>query len=937
MPRVESGGRVVVLDDFESSLDAWEGDARVELGEGAAPGSKALVWHCTDLDTTLLYKFANRIPDLPRYTRVAMDIRAWDDEGRKGPGVATYSYLVFGGLPWQLADSPPTWGLWDRQPVFGNGWRRVSYCTRYPEWYSFGVKYDNARPAFSLGSSALFAMNATVVLDNIRLIADPVEILGMEEGGVWGEGRWLPSGDYRYDYRIHVRSLAAEAQTVRAVAQATPTRGDATRFRGGMVNRELRLDPGKEGVLAAYVEIPRRTWARLPDLYHEEMLVTVSTGGSPGTDQVVPLLATKPFRDLDRPVILHPPAWWAEERARFVRLDDKAREAALAPANALLERNLSFPDRPTTVQKRRINSGAEVEITGWSAEEMKAFDAGFAAVRTLGEAYQRSRDERYARKGVALMLELAGKHARYPWHGNYETSDQGQARIATNNLHESYWLGELAASYDLLLDSPSLTSADEEKIARDFLLPAARHQTVICSGFCNQTSARYTSAALCGLALGDTNLVQYAVYGHHGLAISAEASISPDGFLTEVPINYHWANLVEMLRLPLVCRNAGLKVDVATARIRQACDSPYLRALPNLDAPPFGACGYGTGANFGLGHYPLVAQLFGDPKYRQLADPAEAARIVSSLPSITFPQGGMVVLREADRPGPNRTVLAILSTNRRRTPDGTLHFVLYSEGALLCPSPGTLYNATGETDWVSPWNNTLYVDGGHQRPSWGKVLATDFSGKAQMALIDAGAAYAGVRLQRAVALANGLVFLIDRAAGEAEHTYERVQMAGQEIARAPAQAADLERREGEHVRLRGTRLDGDWAMQWRMQHGPSLELAMAGSPGTEVLWGENRVNGFKPRMYAPTVLARRRAKETVFLTVMEPFRFRAPRLKGARRVPVLVGSREARDGEAAAVEALTDHGSTLFVASFDSAPKTCRGHAITRPLSVIQE
>jgi hypothetical protein len=186
-------------------------------------------------------------------------------------------------------------------------------------------------------------------------------------------------------------------------------------------------------------------------------------------------------------------------------------------------------------------------------------------------------------------------------------------------------------------------------------------------------------------------------------------------------------------------------------------------------------------------------------------------------------------------------------------------------------------------------------------------------------------------------LADGFVFLVDRVASEAEHTYERVQMVGQEIARPPSDKADLERSEGEHIRFRGTRLEGDWSMEWRMEKGPGLALAMAGAPGTEVFWGENRVNAFKPQMNAPTLLVRRRAQETAFLTVMEPFRRRPARLQGARRVPVLVGQREARDSEAAAVEAVTDQGHTLFVVNFDGTPKTCAGQPIKAPLTVIKQ
>ena len=154
-PRVESGGRVVVLDDFENGLGDWEGDAKLEMGQGAQPGSKALVWRCTDVPATIRYKFADRIPNRAEYTRIALDMRGWDDDGLKGPGVAIgYSYFVYGGLPWQLPGAAPTWGLWDRRPVFGDQWRSVSYHTHYPEWYNHS-KFDNTRPRFSIVANTM--------------------------------------------------------------------------------------------------------------------------------------------------------------------------------------------------------------------------------------------------------------------------------------------------------------------------------------------------------------------------------------------------------------------------------------------------------------------------------------------------------------------------------------------------------------------------------------------------------------------------------------------------------------------------------------------------------------------------------------------------------------------------------------------------------------
>lgn len=933
LPRVESGGRVVVIDDFEQgNLDAWGGDAKVEIGLGPTPGSHVLVWHNTDVDTKLVYKLVGQIPDFAKYTRFSLDIRAFSPEGLEAPGVANNIDLILGGLPWQVSDLPPTWGLWDRRPVFGDTWRTISEPTSIPEWYNFNEPCDNTQRSLILRSSAMFGTAATVMIDNIRLIADPVLVRGREEGGVWGEGRRLPNGDYRYDYRIRLRNLTDQAQTVRGRADKSLLR----EFRGGLGRGAVTIPPRGDGSLTAYVDVPAARARELPDLYHEELLVTVQADGAEGTAQVIPLLATKPLGRIPHPCILHPAAWWEQERARFAALSPEARTKELAAAETLLAKDLPFPTMPTVRTPRAQNDGTNYERPSWSAADSAVFTANFAAIHKLGEAYQRTRDERYAQKVVAMLLDFAGKYPLYPMRATVGW-ELGNAKVALNNLHESWWIIDLAGAYDLVFDSPSLTPEAKATIRRELLLPAARYETTVTSGFSNQTSSRYAAGALFGLLAEDANLMQYAVYGHHGLALSAEVSISPDGFLTEIPINYHWANLKEMLNLPLVCRNAGLKIDVATERIRVACDSPYQRAMPNLNAPAFGSCGNGLGAPFGLGNYPRVADLFGDPLYSQLATTEGAQKVIDGLPSMAFEEGGLVVLREKGRTGPDRTYLAILSTNSRRAYDQTLHFVLYSDGAVLCPTPGTLYNfQSSQAKWVSPWPNTIVVDRQPQRRSLGKILAYDFAGEAQMALLDAGNIVEGVSMQRAVALAEGLVFIVDRVASAEEHTYERVQMVGQEIARPPAEKTDLELTEGEHIRFRGTRLEGDWGMAWRMEKGPGLELRMVGLPGTEVFWGYNQITGYAPQMQAPTVVARRRAKDTSYLTVMEPFRGREPKLQRAERVKVLVGSREATDAEALAVAAVTTAGRVIFVVNFDGTPKTCESQPITAKLTMLQ-
>ncbi|NLO72961.1 MAG: hypothetical protein GX100_02480, partial [candidate division WS1 bacterium] len=410
LPRVESGGRVVILDDFEQDLEAWEGDAEIEIAPGPGPGNHVLVWRCTDVSTTLRYKLTRRVPDLPRYTRFALDIRAFSEDGLIGPGVATSTSVLYGGVPWQIADLPPSWGLYDRRPVFGDTWRSLSEWTDYPDWYVFFQPYDNTQPNLQLSSQVMFGTSGTVMIDNLRLIAAPVEVLGREQGGVWGEGRWLSNGGYRYDYHLRLRNLTDQPQSVRALLDRRLLR----RFRAGMMQDSITLKPRQRGALAAYVEVPREALDQVRDLYHEELLVTLETEGAPGTEHVVPLLATKPLPHRQHPFILHPPDWWPAHRERLAALSAEERAKELAAAEDLLDQELVFPSYPTVFTPRPRNDGTQYHRPSWSEADYKTFMSNFAALRKLGEAYQKTFDERYARQAVAMLEDFARKYPSYP-------------------------------------------------------------------------------------------------------------------------------------------------------------------------------------------------------------------------------------------------------------------------------------------------------------------------------------------------------------------------------------------------------------------------------------------------------------------------------------------------------------------------------------------
>ena len=105
---------MVVLDDFENGLGDWEGDAKLEIDQGAQPGSKALVWRCTDVPATIKYKFADRIPNRAQYTRIAVSTVVSGifvtiaREGSRGTGRPSFSHRSIAAYTAAGASPPPT-------------------------------------------------------------------------------------------------------------------------------------------------------------------------------------------------------------------------------------------------------------------------------------------------------------------------------------------------------------------------------------------------------------------------------------------------------------------------------------------------------------------------------------------------------------------------------------------------------------------------------------------------------------------------------------------------------------------------------------------------------------------------------------------------------------------------------------------------------------
>jgi hypothetical protein len=498
---------------------------------------------------------------------------------------------------------------------------------------------------------------------------------------------------------------------------------------------------------------------------------------------------------------------------------------------------------------------------------------------------------------------------RYPLRGITTGKEKGWARFAINNLHECWHIMPMAYGYDMIRDAPGVLSEKEKKtIARDLLIPLARSETPIVSWFSNQTSVRYMAAALCGFNAGHSNFVHFAVFGHHGLQRGISASINRDGFMTEIPLNYHWANLIEMLNLAVVLRNTGMDIPYRRDLLEKACRVPYLRAFPNGHVVGFGPHGYGRGPGYYPKHYRTVSRLFEDPVFEKLADPKKGRELISQLDSVHFPHTELIVLRQGKCE--DQHAINFLFGNKRRAHDAATAFTWYGEDRLLAPAVGSLYNVTSpDGAWISPFYCQVNVDDQHQVAATGELTYHRFGDGPQIASARADHIFPGVEVERTLVLHEGMVFLADRMVSEKEHAYQWTYLSGGELSTSGRFTGETITYRNGKMTLTGRRTDSAWHAEWNAG-GRKLRATMAAAPGTEVLSGDSYISPATAQFRRPLVLARRRTRDTVFLSVLEPYD-ESPRVKSVQPEPLDVVPEQA-----AALRVRTPDRTYVFVLNY---------------------
>jgi hypothetical protein len=155
-------------------------------------------------------------------------------------------------------------------------------------------------------------------------------------------------------------------------------------------------------------------------------------------------------------------------------------------------------------------------------------------------------EEKYARFIRDMLLRYAALYPTLPSHP--KAASEASGRLFWQSLNESVWLVHVAQAYDCVYEwlSPAERKTIETKLLRpmaDFFTNdhAAEHDRIH-----NHGTWMVTAVGMLGFALGDSNLVDMALYGTKkdgkgGFMRQLDILLSPDGYYTEGPYYTRYA------------------------------------------------------------------------------------------------------------------------------------------------------------------------------------------------------------------------------------------------------------------------------------------------------------------------------------------------------------------------------------------------------------
>ncbi len=493
-------------------------------------------------------------------------------------------------------------------------------------------------------------------------------------------------------------------------------------------------------------------------------------------------------------------------------------------------------------------------------------------IRDCGLVYQVTGDKKYAAKARDILLAYVAKYPTYPLHNIHGEAKVGGGKVGPQTLDEAVWAIPVCQGADLIWDQ--LSDSDRETIAKNLLEPAARevilpHKMPIHNIQCWKNSA----VGSIGLLLDDKELVKDAIDDpDRGYRVQLEKGVMPDGAWWEGAWGYHFYTLNALWPLVEAGRNCG--IDLMDPRLKKMCDAPLVFAMPDLAMPNFNDSGRESLVAYAY-LYEWANARFDNPDYSRVLSKSDR----QSTLALCFGKETLAAPTTATRSSSNHegSGYAILQSPNtwlclKYGPDGgghghfdKLHFILYHDGEIVMPDPGTTrYGTPLHNEWYRTTlaHNTLLLDETSQKPATGKSLAFS-AGPMPYIMADAGDIAAGVEFIRtAVMLNENLIVFVDDVQCDKPHTLDlAIHCEGSWGGRASVARWDTPKKDGyKHLSDATVRETADGI---RLPLNPKVAIDLAAGDDTEIITAMGL--GMSPTHLVPVAILRRNAKSTRYV------------------------------------------------------------------------
>lgn len=151
-----------------------------------------------------------------------------------------------------------------------------------------------------------------------------------------------------------------------------------------------------------------------------------------------------------------------------------------------------------------------------------------------------------------VLLGYADNYKNYEVHGGIPYNKPG--RFASQVISDAHPLYDLAMAYSL--SKEYFTEHERSHIEGDLFRPAARHQIDnLTPQLHNHEVVVCSSIGAIGLAIGDEEIIRYALDGKYCMKYQLDHSYLADGFWFEGALGYHYYSLQWMMRFEMMAKN----------------------------------------------------------------------------------------------------------------------------------------------------------------------------------------------------------------------------------------------------------------------------------------------------------------------------------------------------------------------------------------------